>query len=87
MSDELVGSIRFSVKEILKATVQEPVCEWVNVYGAHIGYSGDNTDRMNNDPLNASCWKGRILVMYYQEEVKNPIMKVRPMTQEQITEA
>lgn len=84
MSDELIGSIKFSIEDLLKATKEKPVCKWINVYGAHMNYSGDNTDKMNNDPDQASAWKGRILVMYYQEHVKNPVMKVRNMNEQEI---
>jgi hypothetical protein len=47
-----VGSIKFSIKEILETT--EPVYKWVNIYGALVGVSGKNTDRMNSNPDLAS---------------------------------
>lgn len=73
-SDELVGSIKFSIKEIMKA--DKPVYKWVNIYGAHNGYSGENSTKMNNHPELGSSWKGRILVSYFAEDTKNPTMKI-----------
>lgn len=35
---------------------------------------------MNNNPERGSTWKGRILVMFYSTETKNPVMKVRPLS-------
>lgn len=59
-SDELVGSMKFSIKDIISCKV--PTFNWINLYGAPPGYSGGNCDKMNNHPEHASCWKGRILV-------------------------
>lgn len=60
---------------------------WVSLYGAPLGVSGENTDKMNNNPEYASTWKGRILIMYYAEDTKNPTMKIKDMTAEQIRQA
>ena len=79
--DELVGSLKFSLKEIIKATKDAPVYRWVNLYGAPLGVKGKNTDNMNNNPEFASSWKGRILIMYYAEDTKNPTMKIQDMNQ------
>jgi len=38
--------------------------------GAPKGHSGPGTDRMNDDPEQASMYCGRILIEYYSEEVK-----------------
>ena len=81
MVDELVGSLKFSLKEIIKATKDAPVYRWVNLYGAPLGVKGKNTDNMNNNPEFASSWKGRILIMYYAEDTKNPTMKIQDMNQ------
>jgi hypothetical protein len=50
----------FSIKDILKC--ETPTFNWINIYGAPVGYSGDNTTKMNNNPEYASTWKGRVLV-------------------------
>jgi hypothetical protein len=73
-SDELVGSMKFSIKDIIAC--KEPTYNWINLYGAPVGYSGKNCDRMNNHPEYASTWKGRILVQYFAEDTKNPVMKI-----------
>ena len=67
---ELVGSLVFSIKDIL--AVPGPTFNWVNIYGAPLGKSGENTNKMNNNPEIASTWKGRILVQYHAEDTKNP---------------
>lgn len=85
VTDELVGSIKFSIKELMKA--ENPVYKWVNVYGAPKGVSGKFTDEMNNNPELATTWKGRILIMYYAEDTKNPVMKAQPMTPNQVKAA
>lgn len=59
-SDELVGSMIFSIKDIVM--VGSSTFRWLNLYGAPVGYSGANTDKMNNNPEFASTWKGRLLV-------------------------
>jgi hypothetical protein len=59
-SDELVGSMIFSIKDIVNAGIR--TFKWVNLYGAPLGYSGDNTTKMNNNPEIASTWKGRLLL-------------------------
>jgi hypothetical protein len=59
-SDELVGSMIFSIKDIVTAGVS--TFRWVNLYGAPNGYSGDNSTKMNNNPEFASSWKGRLLL-------------------------
>jgi len=59
-SDELIGSMVFSIKELIACP--GPTFNWINVYGAPLGYSGENTQKMNNNPELASTWKGRVLV-------------------------
>jgi hypothetical protein len=73
-SDELVGSMIFSIKDIVNA--QSGAFKWINLYGCPVGYSGDYSDKMNHHPEFASSWKGRILVQYFAEETKNPEMKI-----------
>jgi len=50
----------FSIKSILEC--EQPTFNWINIYGAPVGYSGENTNKMNNNPEYASTWKGRVLV-------------------------
>lgn len=59
-SDELVGSLKFSIKDI--CACKEPTFNWINIYGAPLDCRGSNTDKMNNHPEYASAWKGRVLV-------------------------
>ena len=77
-SDELVGSMIFSIKKICKQEGGE--FNWINVYGSPLGHSGKVTKQMNNNPELASNWKGRILVHYEAVETKNPEMKIQPVS-------
>ena len=58
----------------------KPQMKWINLYGAPVGRSGSNTDKMNNNPECASTWKGRILVEYHCEDFKYPVYAARPFT-------
>ena len=59
-SDELVGSMIFSIKEIVQCDTH--TFRWINLYGSPLDCSGDNTTKMNNNPEMASNWKGRLLI-------------------------
>ena len=86
----MVGSFFLSIKKVLKKASggsQNGVYQWVNAYGAPYGVSGENTDKMNKNPDHASSWKGRILIMYYVEDTKNPVMIRRDMNPVAIREA
>lgn len=73
-SDELVGSLIFSIKDICK--IEGGEFNWVNIYGAHKGYSGKATQHMNKHPEYAASWRGRILVHYEAVDTKNPELKI-----------
>lgn len=73
-SDELVGSMIFNIKDIVNIPGGE--YNWINIYGSPVGFSGKNCDKMNNNPEFASAWKGRVLVHYMAEDVKNPELKI-----------
>lgn len=61
--DELVGSMIFSIKDIVNIG-EEGEFNWINIYGAPVDVSGDWSKKMNNNPEYASTWKGRVLVHY-----------------------
>lgn len=46
---------------------------WKNVYGSHLGYSGENTNKMNANPELGSNWKGRILMQISAEKTEKPL--------------
>ena len=73
-SDELVGCMVFSIKDIVN--IQGGEFNWINLYGAPPDRSGENTRKMNDSPEFASTWKGRILVHYSAEDTKNPELKI-----------
>jgi hypothetical protein len=79
-SDEMVGSMIFNIKDICSIPGGE--YNWINIYGSPLGRSGANCNKMNNNPEFASTWKGRVLVHYSAEDVKNPELKILPITME-----
>lgn len=62
---------------MLKYTREKPMCKWMNLYGAHNNYRGSTSTKMNLDPAEAAAWKGRLLVQWFTEDIKYPIMKIR----------
>ena len=62
VTDEIVGSMYFSLKKIVQEYGPDGVLIWTNLYGSPLGVSGGNTDRMNENPELASTWKGRTLM-------------------------
>jgi len=70
LSDELVGSFSFSLKDVIEKTNGKFF--WKNIYGAPLDVSGENTKLMNNNPETASTWKGRILMQTFAEKTEKP---------------
>ncbi len=75
VNDEIVGSMYFSLKKIIKESQNEGILMWRNLYGSPLGCSGDNTLKMNDNPEYASTWKGRMLMHISSYDVKNPEMR------------
>ena len=82
INDEIVGSMYFSLKEIITKSGPDGILVWKNLYGSPLGCSGGNTDRMNENPEYASTWKGRTLMHISSFDIKNPEMKVVPLDPE-----
>jgi len=74
LKDEIVGSIIFNLKECIEK--RNGSFFWKNVYGSPLDRSGENTDKMNNNPDLASTWKGRILMQVVAEKTDKPIIKL-----------
>ena len=79
--DELACTAQFSIKSMIKHGPDNPMMKWVNFYGAHNGYSGPNANKMNAVPSEAAAYKGRLLVEWWAEDVKFPIMKTRNISE------
>ena len=64
VTDEKVGSIVLSIKELVENFSNKGgSARWVNIYGAHTGLiDGPHMKKMNNNPEQASTWKGRVLL-------------------------
>ena len=61
ITDEIVGSLLFNLKECLDPAKNGKFF-WKNIYGSPLDCSGANTDMMNSNPEMGSKWKGRILM-------------------------
>jgi hypothetical protein len=79
IKDEIVGSMYFSLKNIINECGPNGMLVWKNLYGSPLGCSGDNTNLMNDNPEMASTWKGRTLMHLTAYDIKNPEMKVAPL--------
>ena len=77
IKDEIVGSIIFNLKECIES--KNGSFFWKNIYGAPLGKSGENTDKMNSNPDLASTWKGRILMQVVAEKTEKPIIKLQDL--------
>lgn len=82
VKDEIVGSMYFSLKQLIGDSGENGYLKWYNLYGSPLGCSGDNTKKMNKFPEFASTWKGRILMHVSCVDTKNPEMKVQKLEPE-----
>jgi hypothetical protein len=44
---EIVGSLVFNINDFVGSSERNGQIFWKNIYGAHVGYRGSNTDQMN----------------------------------------
>jgi hypothetical protein len=72
VKDEIVGSMFFSLKQLISDSGPDGYLKWYNLYGSPLGCSGENTDKMNHFPEFASTWKGRTLMHISCTDTKNP---------------
>lgn len=87
MADETIGCIHFEQKDILpdangKEGRLQNKWDWKQIYGAPMGVSGKNRDRMNDNPELASLWKGRVLVHTSAELTEKPKLIARKIKTE-----
>jgi len=87
--DDLVASMGFSLKEILKTDSSKAgddinyTMKWVNLFGCNPADSGSfgarkkAADSQNENPDEATTFKGRVLVEYFSVDCKHPEMKIR----------
>jgi len=80
--DEIIGSIFIDIKDIIGE--KNGKFDWKNIYGAPMGVSGKNSDRMNANPELASLWKGRILMQCLAEETEKPLLLVQQLDDDTI---
>ena len=88
--DELVASMKFSLKEILKTDSSKCgpgdvnyTTRWVNLFGCNPDYAGRKAaGPQNENPDEATTFKGRVLVEYWVTECKHPEMKIRDVTKD-----
>ena len=85
LSDEIVGSLLFNMKECIGP--KNGKFFWKNVYGSPLGCSGTNTNHMNENPEIASNWKGRILMQVTAEKTDKPTCIIKDLDQKDIEKA
>ena len=85
ITDEIVGSLLFNLKECINE--KNGKFFWKNVYGSPLGCSGANTDLMNSNPEVGSTWKGRILIQVVAEKTEKPTCIRKPIAPEDIERA
>src|SRR3569833_2031777 len=76
VTDEIVGSMFFSLKHIVNDYREEGSLQLVNIYGSPLGVRGVYTDKINDNPEFASTWKGRILMHISCTDTKYPEIKL-----------
>jgi C2 domain len=81
-ADEIVGSIIFNLKDCIN--ILNGKMFWKNIYGAPLGKSGENTNRMNSNPELGSTWKGRILMQVTAEKTEAPQIKLEDLKEDVI---
>lgn len=77
VTDELCATVQLPLQSITKYGPNSPNTKWLNLYGGPNGESGTLFDKMNEDPNIASQWKGRVLVQFFCEDVKYPVLKMK----------
>lgn len=85
INDEIVGSLLFNLKEYMNQ--KNGLYFWKNLYGAHLGYSGENTNLMNSNPDVASNWKGRVLMQVTAETTDKPTCLLQDLDELDIEKA
>lgn len=88
INDEMSGTVRLDVKELLENDWYNGMYTWKNIYGSPLGQnSSDAKTEMNTNPETASAWKGRVLIQTLVEPCEKPIHIVRPIEQDAVDEA
>lgn len=87
-SKEIVGTINFNLEDYVKIAESggDFPFFWKDIYGAPLKVSGDDTDKMNQDPDYASFWKGRILMQVVAEKTDRPKMQICTVSKESINQ-
>lgn len=72
-NDDVLGSIILSYKDIVKNCSGPGKLLWKNIYGSPLGLvHGPVKGYMNNNPDQATLWKGRVLMHMAVHDTKAP---------------
>lgn len=77
MADELMGTVAFSIKDILDNKYKQPF--WVNIYGAHSDTDVKYEKMQNETPELATEWKGRLELAITMRQEDKPIVGFGPL--------
>ena len=82
-SDEVIGSIPLSLKDIVKNhSTEKGTLMWKQLYGAPVDSSGEAATAMNENPELASDWKGRVLMHLQACDAQYPEFNVVDASEE-----
>ena len=80
-ADEVIGSIHFDFKKIIDGSYNDKFI-WKNIYGSPVKTSVLESQNkkykrlMDENPDEASTWKGRVLIQMSCEKTQKPQVKV-----------
>ena len=81
---EMIGSIEIELKDIIEKYNLYKNYRFLDIYGASTNKKEKINNLMNNNPLIASRWNGRILLKILCQDIDRPEKSITNMTQEEI---
>ena len=77
LTSEIVGSMFFSLKNLVKLGANEGKFFWQNLYGAPLDSSGYIAKAMDDNPELGSTWKGKILMHVECQNADHPERRIQ----------
>ena len=81
---EMIGSIELELKDIIEKNNLFENYKFLDIYGASTNKKEKINNLMNNNPLIASRWNGRILLKILCKDIDRPEKSIENMSQEEI---
>ena len=77
LTSQIVGSMFFSLKKLVKMGEGEGRFYWQNLYGAPLDSTGHIANAMDNNPELGSAWKGKILMHVECQNADHPERRIQ----------